>query len=215
MSKLPLETSKPRFDQLDGVRALASLWVVVEHATKGRDGYTGGNFAWLLAHGNAPVSYFIVLSGFVTSYANGAREFDAQRRFDFLVKRFARVALSYYAAMALTLVVGHGARPRVPDSPRAWVKLLLELIMASSLGGTTALMGWLNGFGWTISTLACCWLAYPRAHGWLRRADERALLALAAASIACSCALALLPGASVVREHDGRACIAEHSIPYL
>ena len=93
-----------RFEHLDGLRACCSLWVVLEHhASKLPDGddFAGGHFAYFLSRGNAAVSYFVVLSGFVMSYAYGERSLDAAGRSSFFIKRFGRVGLTYYTALLL------------------------------------------------------------------------------------------------------------------
>jgi peptidoglycan/LPS O-acetylase OafA/YrhL len=186
------QSSRPRvhFHHLDGVRSLAALWVVLEHyastmrASDGEDSsitYAGGYLSSLFMHGNTPVSYFVVLSGFVTSYANGSRDLGPSQRADFLVKRFARVGLSYYCAALLGLACSQLLDPTSAAKFRDnfGFTALLELFMAHS---TCILFGRLNSTSWTVSMLACCWLLYPSIQLRLRNARAVTLACVALAS---------------------------------
>ena len=157
------------FGHLDGCRAIAAIWIILEHyasVQRAADDsnlsiiYKGGHFAGFFMHGNTPVGYFITLSGFVTSYAYGGRDMTREKRIDFLIKRFSRVALSYYAAAVLGALV-RPLMPPIRQSARARTSpasVAMELLMAQSVFLD---FGSLNSPSWTVSSLACCWLLYP------------------------------------------------------
>jgi peptidoglycan/LPS O-acetylase OafA/YrhL len=167
-----------RFEHLDGLRACCSLWVVLEHhASKvpGADDFAGGHFAYFFARGNTAVSYFIVLSGFVMSYAYGERHFDATERSSFFLKRFSRVGLSYYAALLFAYIVATPSVPLLPQLCRSCSptrSLLPTLLMAQAVFNN---FGPLNATSWTVSTLVCLWLLYPWMQPLLRAASSRTL----------------------------------------
>lgn len=199
----PRNSKPPRLHlaPLDGARGLASLWVVMEHYASsrmvdGRKVYSGGDARWFLAHGNAAVSYFLVLSGFVTSYAYGQRDFNPEARFLFWRKRFTRVALSYYAALALGIALLRlSIRIHNLSIPFHWRRLLPEVLMAQS---TVASFGNYNSVSWTISTLACCWLLYPAMQPRLRHASLAQLSAVVVGCVVSNAGMWLLLAGSVV-----------------
>ena len=117
---------------LDGFRSFASLFVLLEHYCEGPH----GDLAFLFSRANVMVCYYIVLSGHVTAYAYGDREFACSWRYDasrasYFVKRFLRVALSYYSGFCVDWLVSSvgWARP-APLGATAW----LQLFMANELG---------------------------------------------------------------------------------
>jgi peptidoglycan/LPS O-acetylase OafA/YrhL len=104
--------SSERLGWLDGVRALAALFVVVHHAwimTVG--GYPGNNGPWFtdwMVFGHLAVTVFIVVSGFSLglSPARHALSFKGGG-WSFLQRRFWRIVPPYWAALAFaTILIG-------------------------------------------------------------------------------------------------------------
>ncbi|MBV9851762.1 MAG: acyltransferase [Armatimonadetes bacterium] len=108
-----------RLEFLDGIRALAALWVVLAHVlirlfqSYPRD-VPAWSFTWLF-YVHLAVDTFIVLSGFCLilpvarrgNLEGGARAFYARRA--------RRILPPYYAALAITTLIGllfHGLSPR-------------------------------------------------------------------------------------------------------
>jgi len=209
---------RARFDHLDGCRTFCSFWVVMEHhaSTLETGDYAGGHFAPLFSKGNAPVSYFIVLSGFVMSYAYGERDFDGVAQTSFYIRRFGRVGLTYYCAllfqMGVTLLFNpyyreHGWRILPPtcnyggfehnlfgwgeegESNCSPTKgLLTNLLMAQACFNQ---YGMINATSWTVSTLVCLWFAYPYLQPCLRSASNRQLLFVVVLSVVLCWAVTL------------------------
>jgi peptidoglycan/LPS O-acetylase OafA/YrhL len=102
--------SMQRVHWLDGVRALAAIFVVLHHSwlmTVG--GYPGNNGPWFtnwLAYGHLAVSVFIVVSGYslaLSPVRNGLR-FKAGGA-GFLRRRFWRIVPPYWSALILVTVL--------------------------------------------------------------------------------------------------------------
>lgn len=103
----------PRYLQLDGLRGLAALYVVLHHAwltvwplERGRAPGGDASWTWVFAFGHLAVAVFIVLSGFVLAApaaAAGWRLRGGAR--GFLLRRARRILPPYYAALALSLLL--------------------------------------------------------------------------------------------------------------
>ncbi len=91
-----------QLDYIDGMRALAALYIVCHHALRVRV------LPWplfnLFSHGQEVVAVFIVISGFCLALPNAQRgewKVDAKR---FFTRRARRILPPYYAAIALAVV---------------------------------------------------------------------------------------------------------------
>lgn len=91
---------------LDGLRGIASLWVVVGHAM-----FLTGYKVMILAEPDMAVELFIIISGFLMTYHYQAREArepwmapDTWKTF--WVRRFFRIAPLYYVCLAVALYFG-------------------------------------------------------------------------------------------------------------
>ncbi|AUW57341.1 acyltransferase [Sphingobium sp. SCG-1] len=104
-----------RLRELDALRGLAALSVVIYHYTARfpemfpEAPHVGFAFTW----GHESVLLFFAISGFVISFSLDRAESVA----DFAVKRFARLYPAYWAAMALTLLVEHLAGATMFEVP--------------------------------------------------------------------------------------------------
>jgi peptidoglycan/LPS O-acetylase OafA/YrhL len=105
--------ARPRFGELDGLRGLAALTVVLAHFNPAplmpsRQLFRG--FFETVDRGslaNLGVVFFFVLSAFLLTYL-GVREFDAYDRFDvgkFYVRRTFRIWPLYFAILALNMAM--------------------------------------------------------------------------------------------------------------
>jgi peptidoglycan/LPS O-acetylase OafA/YrhL len=198
---------------LDGLRALAALWVVAFHATA----FTGVAPP-LIRHGYLGVDLFFILSGFVLAHVYApvfARDgFGFYVRY--LCRRVARlwpVWLLVLALFALKAEVGRwtglgGGGLRVADDPGLWS--LYALLMQS--------WGWadperINPPGWSLSYEWAASLLLPLAlvaAAQLR--STRACLALAAASLAAHALYThayALPSLHTAAAHGGARVAAE------
>lgn len=104
-----------RYEWLDGVRAVAAVFVVLHHSwlmTVG--GYPGNNGPWYtdwLIYGHLAVSVFIVVSGYSLTISPAKHGMKLQYGgAGFLRRRFWRIVPPYWAALAfVTLLIGFGA----------------------------------------------------------------------------------------------------------
>lgn len=91
---------------LDGLRGIASLWVLVGHAM-----FLTGYKVMILAEPDMAVELFIIISGFLMTYhyqMRAAREpwMAPETWRTFWIRRFFRIAPLYYACLAAALVFG-------------------------------------------------------------------------------------------------------------
>jgi peptidoglycan/LPS O-acetylase OafA/YrhL len=113
---------KQRIDQLDSLRGLAAITVVVGHFTNLFPAKFDGSSVWWTAvlhsplicvmAGHQAVIFFFVLSGFVLAlpFYRGPVAYGP-----WIAKRFCRICLPYYAAMLLAvLLVAYGGSARIP-----------------------------------------------------------------------------------------------------
>lgn len=150
--------SKNHYQILDGLRGVASVFVIVFHVF---ETFTGGNrFIQILNHGYLAVDFFFLLSGFVVAYAYDDR-WNQLTQWDFYKRRLVRLqpmvvmasiigaALFYFGASDIVF-------PTIANTP-VW-KLLLVMIIGATLIPLPLSMdirGWtemhpLNGPAWSL-----------------------------------------------------------------
>ena len=116
---------------LDGVRALACLWVVAHHVLcfAPPEVRTGDLLGWMLFRGDRGVPIFFVLSGFLLSMPllKGYRDGRAPRWDVYLVRRMTRIIPGYYACLIACALVQ--ARTRNPPD---WSSVALALGFVNS-----------------------------------------------------------------------------------
>ena len=109
-TETPESPPRIRLDFLDGLRGLAALYVVVNHAAHTYDGDPVNAALWRwttwMRHGNVSVAVFIVLSGFclMLPVARSARGRLSGGPAEYLRRRARRILPPYYAALLLTLL---------------------------------------------------------------------------------------------------------------
>ena len=108
--------SKNHYQILDGLRGVASVFVIIFHVF---ETFTGGNrFIQILNHGYLAVDFFFLLSGFVVAYAYDDR-WGKLTKWDFYKRRLVRLqpmvvmgsiigaALFYFGAGAVFPAIAH------------------------------------------------------------------------------------------------------------
>lgn len=100
---------RARVAWLDGVRALAALYVVLHHvwlmSFGGYPGNDGPIYVGWLVHGHLAVAVFIVVSGFSLALGPARHEMQLPKGgADFIRRRFWRIVPPYWAALALSVV---------------------------------------------------------------------------------------------------------------
>lgn len=152
-----------RVEWLDGVRALAALFVVLHHVwlmTYG--GYPGNNGPWAtdwMVYGHLAVSVFIVVSGFSLTLSparHGMRLKDGG--WGFLRRRFWRIVPPYWAALAIsTLLIAVGLIGSPSGNPVAGRDVLVHfLLMQDTVGSTPP-----NGVFWSIAVEWHIYFLFP------------------------------------------------------
>jgi peptidoglycan/LPS O-acetylase OafA/YrhL len=135
-------SQSPRLKELDALRGMAALGVVLYHFT-GHFGRLHGHSAavpFTFEIGSYGVHLFFVISGFVIFMTLE----HTKRALDFVVSRFSRLFPAYWAALAITLTVVHLAG--LPGQEISRRDALVNLTMLSDfLGAAEA-----DGSYWTL-----------------------------------------------------------------
>jgi peptidoglycan/LPS O-acetylase OafA/YrhL len=102
VEKTRAKTDRSRYLELDSLRGIAVLAVVLYHYTFAYDFHFKlfSDHKFYLYHGNLAVPLFFVISGFVIFLTLE----KSKRKTDFLVSRFSRLYPSYWAAMFITII---------------------------------------------------------------------------------------------------------------
>lgn len=104
-------SGEQRLAFVDGLRAVAALWVVLFHALKGAllthldPALPELVVTLLFASGDLGVSIFFALSGFVMTHTVGRSPVDSGVMSRFMLRRLIRLTPPYYASMAIALVM--------------------------------------------------------------------------------------------------------------
>ncbi|WFU50598.1 acyltransferase family protein [Sinorhizobium terangae] len=193
---------KIRIDCLDGLRGLASLWVMIGHALL----LTGWRLP-VLSEPDLGVDLFIMLSGFLMVFHYQLRA--AKEPWDltstwgrFWIRRFLRIAPLYYVLLAVAFALGawlFDSRMvidqflgRAPQSPQRYLDngLTNGLMHASFLFGLSPDYAYRTPLpDWSIGLEMQFYAAFPfimlllKKGGWLKGALFTAIIALAIVSI--------------------------------
>lgn len=180
---------KSRIAYIDGLRALAVLLVVLDHAVQHGLNRTAGSPAESLlrrffAEGSHGVDLFFVLSGFCLAHpALSALRCGGSATFDvcgYFAKRVVRIVPPYYAAIGMLLLLGASAslvKYSLPAGTLGSVSVPDILKQALFLDRNTTFM---NGSFWTLCVEFRWYFLFPFALAlWIRNA--RAFIAAALA----------------------------------
>lgn len=134
---------KPRLRELDALRGIAALAVVVYHySTRYAEMFPAAHhIPFRLAIGHHAVLLFFAISGFVIAFSLEG----SARLPDFAVKRFARLYPAYWGAMLLTLAVEYWGQIAVLDVSPA--DIAANVTMLESF----AFLPTVDGVYWTLS----------------------------------------------------------------
>jgi peptidoglycan/LPS O-acetylase OafA/YrhL len=178
-SAAPKKERSPLLNQLTGMRAFASLWIVLGHYSP-EPAYP---FAVVFNRAWVGVSFFIFLSGFVTHYAyyyKTYQEWDEIRQFYY--RRIGRVIASYYISYLVVCIVYLCLKGPEGAQGRAWYMYVLDALMITSINPLDSSPRF-NNSGWTICSLVFAWLAYPFMQNWLKRTEPPSWAILLAAVV--------------------------------
>ena len=180
----PKQPVRKNLDVITGIRFGATLWIVLEHFANNKDVLKNITY-----RGEVPVSFYIIVSGFVTHYAYGTRITAAWNTvMKYLFKRFTRCFPAYYIALVFCFVYQKWINPgnlvsittatnvtsvdafapSAGDKNATFVSLLPELTWTQSwfpmiMGANpshNSNFAW-NFPDWTMSTLGFSWILYP------------------------------------------------------
>lgn len=176
----PASGARPQLPALTGLRFVAAALVVLFHARGMLPSLRDNPALDILGSGYSGVSLFFVLSGFVLAYnyltPDGTGVTDTR---DFLIARFARI----YPVYLVGIVIGFPLFVRDLQRSGGNAQLLREAPPITALT-VTLLQSWvpdyacrLNCPGWSLSTEAFFYLAFPTIGVWLVRRQRAALLA--------------------------------------
>ena len=175
---------RPQLPALTGLRFVAAALVVLFHARGMLPTLRDNPVFDILGSGYSGVSLFFVLSGFVLAYnyltPDGTGVADTR---DFLIARFARI----YPVYLVGILVGFPLFVRDLQKSGGNAQLWREGPPITTLT-VTLLQSWvpdyacrLNCPGWSLSTEAFFYLAFPAIGLWLVRRQRAALIAFAVA----------------------------------
>ncbi|MGH9076253.1 MAG: acyltransferase family protein [Acidimicrobiales bacterium] len=192
-----------RLAAVDGLRALAALWVVAFHIRA----FSGGRLTavpgldLILRSGSAGVSLFLVLSGFCLYVPYAGGRLDRFRTGSFLTRRCRRLMPTYYASLVLVVAAYaiFGGRAGLPRSGAGSLAgqavahgLLVHQLLPSTFYG-------LNGAYWSLGLEWELYLTLP-------------LLVVAVRRIGLSRTLAAVVGLNVAYRFLLAGAISHHLV---
>ena len=188
-----------RLDGVDGLRALAALWVLVFHAWSAT-GASLGPLSLLVTSGSIGVSLFLVLSGFCL-YLPVVRAGHQIRVRSFLRRRALRLLPTYYVTLVLLVVLtplaaGHWGLYQYSGAELA-AQTVAHLTMTESLFPST--FYGINGSYWSLALEWQLYLALPLLVIGIRRFGlARTVLAVVALNVVYRIGLQLLIDTQVI-----------------
>jgi len=186
------DLNRAHYVQLDGLRGLAILLVMIYHFALPHAGFHASNGGWVLQLAEAGwmgVDLFFVLSGFlITGILLETRRNDHYFR-NFLARRFLRIWPLYYLSLLALIVVLPLVLPSVPAELRSmqakqgwfWMYGANWLFARENGFGQTS-----GGYFWSLAVEEQFYLAWPLVVYWL---SERALLRTSLTLLGLSLAL--------------------------
>lgn len=189
-SSKPVEKRR-RLDHIGGIRAMATVWIVLGHFAGFSDPGTDV-MPNALHRGMVPVTFYVMLSGFITHYAYAKNDFFSQKgaKRAYMLKRFMRCAPAYYLAILggwgiwlkyqtglftgedkeggfVDRVNEYGVVKNMLVPELFWAQAWLAYLKPIFDGNYEASVD--NLPAWTMSTLLFSWFVFP----WLKAAAVR------------------------------------------
>ena len=168
MAAAPAKSAeRPQLTHLNGLKAMACLWVVSSHYIARPRGVLSG---WL-QRGYVPVCFFVVLSGFLTHYSSINKPLRTRSELlTFHAARLCRILPLHYLMLAINFF-GH------LGTHALWANVLGAIFLTTSwncyasggrVDASNAIFSVeqcdyypINELHWTLSTLLFSWLMYP------------------------------------------------------
>ena len=197
-----------KLDHLDGGRTVLALWILMHHFP---DHPEGGHTLLQGDRAHVAVSYFVVLSGFVTHWVYGRPERWDGRLLRFYARRLDRIVLTSWLGMLAILVMellslsypGAGLLARDEHEAHRYFHAhenVSDVLDPERLLGCFSFLRWYYAPGetfdlvdcpnlptWTVAALILCWLLYPLLRWLLVKAwDRGAAAGIAACSLLAS-----------------------------
>jgi peptidoglycan/LPS O-acetylase OafA/YrhL len=155
-------TKRLQLDFIDGLRAVAALYIVVHHSLQ-----TSGYFPrslFFMARGHDVVAIFIAISGFCLALPlaqNGSWNLQAGR---FYMRRMKRILPPYFAAVAIGLFVAlaysYKSYPQdYAGTPFTWVTAVSHLLLVQNW--TPSQVFTLDGPLWSIAVECQIYVLFP------------------------------------------------------
>jgi peptidoglycan/LPS O-acetylase OafA/YrhL len=194
------EVAASRLPGVDGLRALAALWVVAFHIgafSHGRFPQIPGLDLWVRS-GSTGVSLFLVLSGFCLYVPFAGARIDRFRTKEFFVRRCRRLLPAYYTSLILVLILNLGAGvwlgfPALSPGAALWQALthatLIHILFPNTFYA-------LNGAYWSLGLEWQLYLTLPFLILAIRKFGIRPTLL---AVVACNIVYGLILGALMRR----------------
>jgi peptidoglycan/LPS O-acetylase OafA/YrhL len=190
-----------RLPQLDAVRGLAVLWVLIHNT----DNYPSLHLHWISANGWMGVDLFFVLSGFlITKILLNTKESDGYFR-NFYVRRCLRIWPLYYSMLFFMFVIVPLLRPSeihgILDRSSPWwaFPLFLQNFLVRNPPGATGPLG----VAWSLAVEEQFYLVWPLA---VRFLSEAQLRRIAIAVMCCSPLLRLYASHHGVQIYSNTFC---------
>jgi peptidoglycan/LPS O-acetylase OafA/YrhL len=162
---------------LDGIRGIAALYVVVHHCWlltfPGYPANTGPQWLGWLLHGRFAVVVFITLSGFSLAIAPARNGWELGGALRFAQRRARRIFPTYWAALALSLVIAAAVGPLPHSAPPSVRSVVVYSLLMQDIAVAPAP----NGAFWSIAVEAGLYLAFPLLLLIRRRAGAATVLA--------------------------------------
>lgn len=186
---------------LMGARFVLALWIMADHFI--HEGSIVFNRA------NVAVDGFIILSGFITQWAYGERDFRGWGAYvQFYVRRIGRVVATTYVSMALAIML----LVATSGAPKFWYTARCLTFIEPWIDPEN----WCpNGQTWTIAALLPSWILYP----WTKRVVAAVEAAWNGFGLVMLCialwSAALLPSLTLFFWQDGNLTVRQHNYAYV
>eukprot|EP00440_Ansanella_granifera_P016511 gb/GFBE01017939.1/.p1 GENE.gb/GFBE01017939.1/~~gb/GFBE01017939.1/.p1 ORF type:complete len:410 (+),score=38.16 gb/GFBE01017939.1/:1-1230(+) len=153
-----------QLQHLTGARCLAALWIVCAHYLPKLPEGSGPSFNGAVFRVNVAVCFFVIVSGFVTHYAYGARDLAGFWGLaQFYARRLGRVVFTFWVAMAFSVYI----LTRTGTHWEAWYLVRCALFIEQWVSWCP------NGPSWFVFALLPSWILYPLTRRVVVNAEER------------------------------------------